>query len=72
MGKNNHSKERRIKIVDPKKIDYTYKGKDELFSTKSTLYSNEKNIYSSQRSKTEKKDIDLIRWGIEEDYKDKY
>ena len=44
MGKNNHSKERRIKIVDPKKIDYTYKGKDELFSTKSTLYSNEKNI----------------------------
>ena len=36
MGKNNHRKERRIKIVDPKKIDYTYKGKDKLFSTKST------------------------------------
>ena len=61
MGKNNHRKERQIKIVDPKKIDYTYKGKDKLFSTKSTLYSNEKNNYSSQRSKTEKKDIDRIR-----------
>ena len=54
MGKNNHRKEWRIKIVDPKRIDYTYKGKDELFSTRSTLYSNEKNIYSSQRSKTKR------------------
>ncbi|HZA61662.1 MAG TPA: hypothetical protein VE573_02225 [Nitrososphaeraceae archaeon] len=46
MGKNNHRKERRIKIVDPKKIDYSYKGKDEPFSTKSTLSAMEKNIDS--------------------------
>ena len=63
MGKNNHRKERQIKIVDPKKIDYTYTGKDDPFNFKSS-YSNEKNIESSKKSNTEKKDVDRIRYDI--------
>jgi len=63
MEKNNHYKERQIKIVDPKKIDYTYTGKDDPFNFKSS-YSNEKNIESSKKSNTEKKDVDQIRYDI--------
>ena len=55
MGKNNHRKERRIKIVDPKKIDYTYKGKDELFSTKIHFIQQWKRIFTLHRDQKLKK-----------------
>ena len=55
MGKNNHRKERRIKIVDPKKIDYTYKGKDELFSTKIHFIQQWKRILTLNRDQKPKR-----------------
>ena len=61
IGKNNHRKERGIKIIDPEKIDYTFTGKDDPFNIKSSLFINEKNIDSSSKSKTEKKNTDRIR-----------
>jgi hypothetical protein len=64
MGKNNqHHKERRIKIVDPKKIDYTYISQDNPFEMKSSL-DNEKYRDTLNKSETEKKDIDRIRYDI--------
>lgn len=63
IEKNNHHKERQIKIVNPKKIDYTYTGKDDPFNFKSSD-SNEKNIDSSKKSNTKKRDIDRIRYDI--------
>ncbi len=64
LGKNNHHKVKGIKIIDPKKIEYTYTSKDDLFNVKSSSYSDEKNIGSSGKSKTERKDIDRLRHDI--------
>jgi hypothetical protein len=64
MGKNNYHKERGIKILDPKNIDYTFTGKDALLDIKSSSYSNEENIDSSRKSNKEKKDIDKLRYDI--------
>ena len=64
IGKNNHRKERGIKIIDPEKIDYTFTGKDDPFNIKSSLFINEKNIDSSSKSKTEKKNTDRIRFDL--------
>ena len=65
MGKKNHRlKEKGIKIIDPKKIDYTYTGKDDLLDIQSALYSNEKSIDTSKKSNIEKKEIDRIRHDI--------
>jgi hypothetical protein len=61
MGKNNHQKEKGIKILDPKKIEYTYTSKDDLLDIKSSLYSEDKKIDSSEKPNKEKKDIDRIR-----------
>jgi hypothetical protein len=63
LGKNNHQKEKEIKILDPKKIDYTYTCKDDLFDIKSSN-SDEKTIDSSNRSNKEKKDVKRIRHDI--------
>jgi hypothetical protein len=43
MGKNNHRKERRIKIVDPKKINYTrakmnYLSPDPLYTAMKRIF----------------------------------
>jgi hypothetical protein len=62
IGKNNHRKEKGIKIIDSEKIDYTFTGKDDPFNIKSSLFINEKNIDSSSKSKTEKKNTDRIRF----------
>jgi hypothetical protein len=64
MGKNNHQKEKGIKIIDPKKIDYTYTGKDVLFDIKSSSFNNEKTIDSPTKSNTPKKDIERTRHNI--------
>ena len=64
IGKNNHRKEKGIKIIDPEKIDYTFTGKDDPFNIKSSLFINEKNIDSSSKSKTEKKNTDRIRFDL--------
>jgi hypothetical protein len=69
MGNNNHHKEKGIKIIDPKKIDYTFTGKNDPFNIKSSPYSGEKNIGLSGKSKTERKDIDRIRHDISKDTK---
>ncbi|HEX7209060.1 MAG TPA: hypothetical protein VF233_12810 [Nitrososphaeraceae archaeon] len=69
MGKNNHRKEKGIKIIDPKKIDYTFTDKDDPSNIKSSSYNNEKNIGSSGKSKTERKDIDRLRHNITKDTK---
>jgi hypothetical protein len=61
LGKNNHQE---IKILDLKKIDYTYTCKDDLFDIKSSSYSDEKNIDSSSRSNKEKKDVKRKRHDI--------
>ena len=71
LGKNNHHKEKGIKIIDPKKIEYTYTSKDDLFNVKSSSYTDEKNIGSSEKSKTERKDIDRLRARYYKEYKDK-
>lgn len=55
IGKNNHHKEKGIKIIDPEKIDYTFTDKDDPFNIKSSLFINEKNIDSSSKSKTKKR-----------------
>ena len=64
MGKNNHHKEKGIKIIDPNKIGYTFTDKDGPFNIKSSLYSYEKNIGSSGKSKTERRDINRLRHDI--------
>jgi hypothetical protein len=68
MG-NNHRKEKGIKIIDPKKIDYTFTGKDDPFNIKSSSYSDEKNIGSTGKSKTERWDINRLRHDITKDTK---
>jgi hypothetical protein len=68
MGKNNHHKEKGIKIIDPKKIDYTFTDKDDPFNIKSSR-SDGKNIGSSGESKTKRKDIDRLRHDIAKDTK---
>ncbi len=69
MGKDDHHKEKGIKIIDPKRIDYTFTGKDDPFNIVSSLHSDEKNIGSSGKSKTERKDIDRLRRNIAKDTK---
>ena len=69
IGKNNHRKEKGIKIIDPEKIDYTFTGKDDPFNIKSSLFINEKNIDSSSKSKTEKKNTDRIRFDLSKNTK---
>jgi hypothetical protein len=61
MGKNNHHKEKGIKIIDPKKIDYTFTDNDDLFDIKRSSYADEKNIDSSDKSKIKGKGIDRLR-----------
>jgi hypothetical protein len=51
MGKNNHHKEKGIKIIDPKKIDYTFTDKDDLFDIKRSSYTDEKSIDSSDNQR---------------------
>ena len=55
MGKNNHRKERRIKIVDPKKIDYTRVKMSCL--APNPLYTAMKRILTLQRSKPKKRTL---------------
>jgi hypothetical protein len=55
MGKGNHHKEKRIKIVDPKKIDYTYIGYETIFNIESLLYNSKIND-GSNKSKIDKND----------------
>jgi hypothetical protein len=69
MGKDDHHKETGIKIIDPKRIDYTFTGKDDPFNIVSSLHSDEKNIGSSGKLKTERKDIDRLRRNIAKDTK---
>jgi hypothetical protein len=64
MGKNNYRKEKELKIVNPRKIDYTFTGKDDPVNIKSSSYGDEKSIDSSKKSNIEKKDIDRIRYDI--------
>jgi hypothetical protein len=64
MGKNNHHKEKGIKILNLKNVDYTFTGKDALLDIKSSSYSNEQNIDSSRKSNKEKKDVDRLRYDI--------
>jgi hypothetical protein len=64
MGKNDHYKEKGIKILDPKNVDYTFAGKDALLDIKSSTYTNEKSMDSSKRSNKEKKDVDRLRYDI--------
>ena len=63
MGKNNQpNKKGGIKIVDPKRIDYTYTNKDNLFDTKSSSVNRE---YSDdpKKPKTEK-DTQSLRFDL--------
>jgi hypothetical protein len=69
MGKSNHHKEKGIKIIDPRKTDYTYTGKDDLFTITSPSYSGKENNDLSNRSRIEKKNIDLLRHDITKDTK---
>jgi hypothetical protein len=69
MGKNNHHKEKGIKIIDPKKIDYTFTDKDDLFDIKRSSYTKEKNIDSSDKSKIKGEDINRLRHDITTDSK---
>jgi hypothetical protein len=64
MEKNKHRKEKGIKIIDPKKIDYTFTDKDDPFNIKSSSHSDEKNTGSSGKSKTERRDINRLRHDI--------
>jgi hypothetical protein len=52
MGKNSYNKESRIKIVDPKKIDYTYTGHETIFNIESPL-DNSKNRNESKINKND-------------------
>jgi hypothetical protein len=56
MEKNSHHKEKGIKIIDPKKIDYTFTGKDDPFNIKFSSYSNEK-ILAHQVNQKQKEGI---------------
>ena len=69
MGKDDRHKEKGIKIIDPKKVDYTFTCKDDPFNIVSSLHSDEKNIGSSGKSKTERKDIDRLRHNVAKDTK---
>jgi hypothetical protein len=69
MGKNNRQKEKGIKILDPKKIDYTYTGKDDLLDIKPSSSSDGENIDSSRKSSTEKNDFKRIRYVATKDTK---
>ncbi len=70
MGKNDHHKDKGIKIIDPKKIDYTFTGKDDPFNIVSSLHSDERNIGPSGKLKELKgKDIDRLRHDITKDTK---
>jgi hypothetical protein len=69
MENNNRHKEKGIKIIDPKKMDYTFTNKDDPFNIKSSSYSDEKNIGLSDKSKTERKNIDRLRHDITKDTK---
>ena len=61
MGKKNlHNKKGGIKIVNPKRIDYTYTNKDNLFDTKSSSVNRESSD-GSKKPKTEK-DTQQIRY----------
>lgn len=66
MGKNKQpSKEGGIKIIDPRRIDYTYGSDDNIFNIKSSLGAekNNQNNDSSKKPKT-KKDIQQIRHNL--------
>jgi hypothetical protein len=69
IGKNNHRKEKGIKIIDPEKIDYTFTGKDDPFNIKPSSFINEKNIDLSSKSKTEKRDTHRIRFDLSKNTK---
>jgi hypothetical protein len=60
MGKNNHRKERRIKIVDPKKINYTRAKMNYL--SPDPLYTAMKRIFTLHRDQKPKKRA-LIEYG---------
>ena len=64
MGNNNHHKEKGIRIIDSKKIDYTFTSKDDSFNIRFSSYSGEKNIGSSGKSNTERRDINRLRHDI--------
>jgi hypothetical protein len=68
MGKNNHHNEKGIKIIDPKKIDYTFTDNDDPF-IKSPSYNDEKNVDSSSKSKVERKNLDRLRHDFKKDTK---
>jgi hypothetical protein len=62
IGKNNHRKEKGIKIIDPERIDYTFTGKDDPFNIKSSSSTNEK-ILTHQVNQKQKKRI-LTGYGL--------
>jgi hypothetical protein len=62
IGKNNHRKEKGIKIIDPERIDYTFTGKDDPFNIKSSSSINEK-ILTHQVNQKQKKRI-LTGYGL--------
>ena len=64
MGKNNLRKEKAVKTIDPRKIDYTFIDKDDPFNIKSSSCDDEKSNDSSKKSNIEKKDINRIRYNI--------
>ena len=68
MRKNNYQKEKGIKILDPKKIDYTYTGKDDLLDIKPSSSDGE-NMDSPRKSSTEKNDFKQIRYVTTKDTK---
>lgn len=68
MGKNKEpSKEGRIKIIDPRRIDYTYRSDDNIKSSLD-IEKNNQNNGSSKKPKT-KKDIQRIRHNLARDAK---
>jgi hypothetical protein len=69
MVKNYHRNEKVVKIIDPKKIDYTFTDKDDPFNVKSSSYTDEKNIDPSDKTKTDRKDIDRIRFDLSKNTK---
>jgi hypothetical protein len=69
MGKDNHRKEKEIRIIDPKKVDYTFTDKDNLYDIKYSSHKDEKNIDLSDKSKTVRKNIDRLRHDITRDTK---
>lgn len=67
MGKNNHRREKGIKIIDPKKIDYTFT--EHYFNIKSSSYNDGRKLGSTGKSKTERMDINRLRHDITKDTK---